>query len=152
MPRALKNNAWLLNIFVGREAFHPVCKGPTLGISDELYFFALLTRIFHVVKSVVPFSKLIIGKSQVFSARSYVHFHGYRQIRDGGWGAPALVLMGFSRILGWSTCQSVSQSLKVIGRWWIGLRRHPDDLQWPTQIEKGGMERWGGRCHQDFLI
>ena len=27
-------------------------------------------------------------------------------------------------------------------RWWIGLRRHPGDLQWPTKIGKGGMGRW----------
>ena len=35
-------------------------------------------------KSVLPFSKLIIGKSQVFSACSYVYLHGYTQIRGGG--------------------------------------------------------------------
>ena len=28
--------------------------------------------------------------------------------------------------------------------WWIGLRRHLDDLQWPTKIKNGGMGRKGG--------
>ena len=32
----------------------------------------------------MPFSKLIIGKSQVFSARSYVYLHSYTQIRERG--------------------------------------------------------------------
>ena len=34
------------------------------------------------VKSVLLFSKLIVGKSQVFSARLYVYLHSYAQIRD----------------------------------------------------------------------
>ena len=38
------------------------------------------------VKSVLPFSKLIIGKSQVFSAYSHVYLSGYTQICDGGGG------------------------------------------------------------------
>ena len=81
------SNVWLLIFFVGREAFDPVCKGPALwnfGISDEVYFFLTETRSFHGVKSVLPFSKLIIVKSQVFSARLYVYLHGYTQIRDRG--------------------------------------------------------------------
>ena len=53
------------------------------GISDEFYFFAK-PRQFHGVKSVLPFSKLIIGKSQVFSTRSYVYLPGYTQICDRG--------------------------------------------------------------------
>ena len=34
-----------------------------------------------MVKNILPFYKLIIGKTQVFSARSYVYLHGYTQIR-----------------------------------------------------------------------
>ena len=38
-------------------------------------------------------------------------------------------------------------------RWWIGLRRHPDDLKWPTKIEKGGLGRWerGGAVTSRFF-
>ena len=35
-------------------------------------------------KNILPFSKIIIGKSQVFSARSYVYLHGNTQIHGGG--------------------------------------------------------------------
>ena len=82
----LKNNVWLLKCFFGQDVFDPVCKGPALwylGISDELYFFSE-TWWFHGVKSILPFSKLIMGKSQAFSSPSYVYLHRYRQIRDRG--------------------------------------------------------------------
>ena len=63
MPRTLKNNVWLLKCFFGQDVFDPVCKGPALwylGISDELYFFSE-TWWFHGIKSILPFSKLILN-------------------------------------------------------------------------------------------
>ena len=51
------------------RCFNPVCKGPALSSPK---------------RSVLPFSKLIIGKSQVFSACSYVYLHGCTQIRERG--------------------------------------------------------------------
>ena len=72
ITRTLQNNVLLLIFFVGREAFDPVYVGSpwwNFGLSDELIFFG--------VKSILPFSKLIIGKSQFFSARSYVRLHSY---------------------------------------------------------------------------
>ena len=65
--------------------FDPVCNGPALanlGSSDELYFFSLKRDNFMGVKNELLFSKLIIEKSQVFSARSYVYLDSYTQIRD----------------------------------------------------------------------
>ena len=60
---------WLtFNFPLVREASNPVCKGPPLwncGISDEIHFIRQ-NEILYGVKSVLPFSKLIIGKSQVF--------------------------------------------------------------------------------------
>ena len=47
----------------------PPRKGPTFwnsGASDELHFFSANRDIFMGVKAVLPFSKLIIGKSQFF--------------------------------------------------------------------------------------
>ena len=61
MPRTFQNNVWLLKIFIGREAFDPVCN---FGISDKLHFFGK-NRLYYGVKNILPFSKLIIGKSQV---------------------------------------------------------------------------------------
>ena len=52
------------------EASDPVRKGPPLwnsGISKMFYFFGKM-RWFYRVKSVLPFSKLIVGKSQFFSS------------------------------------------------------------------------------------
>ena len=40
------------------------------------------TRQLYGVINVLPYSKLIIGKSQVFSTRSYVYLLGYKQICD----------------------------------------------------------------------
>ena len=42
------------------------------------YIFFCETRSFHGEKSIVPYSKLIIKKSQVFSTRSYVYLHSYK--------------------------------------------------------------------------
>ena len=40
------------------------------------------TRQLYGVKSILPFSKLIIGRSQVFLTQSYVYLPRYTQIRD----------------------------------------------------------------------
>ena len=47
-------------------------------------FFLGETRLFSGIKSILPFSKLIIEKSQVFSTRSYAYLHRYTQIRNRG--------------------------------------------------------------------
>ena len=49
------------------------------------------------VKSVLPFSKFIIGKSRVFSACSYVDLHGYSQIRNRGTQCAPPVLIGLKK-------------------------------------------------------
>ena len=70
------------NFSLVREASDPVRKVPPLwrsGISDELHFFGK-TRSLYGVQSVLPFSKLITGKSKVFSAHSYVYLQIYTQI------------------------------------------------------------------------
>ena len=57
-------------------------------------------RLFYRKKSVLPFSKLIIGKSQFFSARSYVYLHCYTQERDrGGTMCPLPGQIGLIRFL-----------------------------------------------------
>ena len=38
--------------------------------------------LFFFLKSILPFSRLIIGKSQVFSARSYMYLHRHTQMCD----------------------------------------------------------------------
>ena len=60
MPRTLKNNVWLLNLFVGREAFSPVCKDPPYEILVFLMnlFFLQRNHINYRGKSALPFSKL----------------------------------------------------------------------------------------------
>ena len=52
------------------------------------------------VKSIIPFSRLIIRKNQFFSARSYVHLHGYTHIRDRGpnWVKTYLSLYGWKEL------------------------------------------------------
>ena len=97
MPRTLQNNVWLLKFVDGRKAFDPVCNGLASWNFDVLtnFIFVRQNEIWYGVKSIMPFSKLTIGKSQAFSARSYVYFHGYTQIRDrGGTMCLPLVLIG----------------------------------------------------------
>ena len=62
MPRTFKNNVWLLNFFVGHEAFIPY----------EILVF-LVNFIFFRRNEKILRDKLIIGQSQVFSIRSYVY-------------------------------------------------------------------------------
>ena len=61
---------------VRQRVVWPVCKGPPLwnfGISDKFYFFSGKRDNFAGVKSVMPFSKLITEKSQVFQQpRTYI--------------------------------------------------------------------------------
>ena len=83
-PSKIMFDFWKKNF--GGEVFDSVSKGPPLWnivIFDELYFFGK-TRWLYGVKSVLPFSKLIIGKNQVFSTRWYVYLLGYTQICDRG--------------------------------------------------------------------
>ena len=51
-----------------------------------------------MIKSILPFSKLIIGKSQLFTACPYMYLHGNTQIRDRG-RPPPLVLIGLNQIM-----------------------------------------------------
>ena len=72
--------------------FHWLERPPTQIVFPTNFIFSAKRDNF------TKFYKLIIGKSQVFSARSYVYFHGYRQIRDkGGTMCPPL---GFNRVNG----------------------------------------------------
>ena len=90
MPRTLCNNIWVFEFFllVERRLTQFVNVPPYEILVFPTNFFFLAETKFHGVKSVLPFSKLIIGKSQVFSARSYVYLHGYTQIRDSGGTMP----------------------------------------------------------------
>ena len=93
--------------FTYKGVYAPLAESMSLKINQINFTFETLTnsifvrktRYFYGVKSVLPFSKLIIGKCQVFSARSYVYLPGYMQIRNRG-GTMCLhpVLIGLRNI------------------------------------------------------
>ena len=61
--------------------------------------------------------------------------------------------MNYLRSLGQKEKKTEMQKDKKTKRQWIGLRRHPDDLQWTTKIKKFGDGEAGGmQCYQVLLI
>ena len=73
-------------------------------------------RITLRVKSVLPFSKLITEKSQVFSTSSYAYLHRNTQIRNrGGTMCPPPVLIGLkkSRMISLNTYIIFVKSSKI---------------------------------------
>ena len=78
MTRTRPDNYGLFSFFIGWRLLRPSLLGCPLVFPSNLIFFRKM-RQFYGAKSVLPFCKLIIGKSQVFSTSLY-NVHVFAQM------------------------------------------------------------------------